>query len=204
VPNFPANPVKLPDCQQNWEYLQKQLTANGGGVAFGTVVNLGVFTLSGLTLTFTNIPQTFNHLKVEFITQSQRPAASQTGMRFAHNSVVAAQWQLAITGHGNTGAAGVFVANDTRGYLGQSPALTRTSDNYTQQGTLEIPFYARTDAFHHFIANSMMDDGNTLFQTVQVGNTYRGDTNAVTSLRIFDDAGSNLGPRSRATLYGIV
>lgn len=204
MPNFPANPVALPDCQQNWEYLQKQLTSNGSSVAFGTVVALGEFVKGTTLLSFTNIPQTFTHLRVEFIAQSGRAGVANTGMRFSHNSVGAASWEVAVMAHSfAAGATPSVSTNDTRGYLGQCPAGNRTSDNYTLQGVMDIPYYSRSDAFHHFLVHSMMDDGNTDYRIHSAGNTYRGNANAITRLDIFDDVTATLGPRTRASLYGI-
>lgn len=170
---------------------------------------IGSFTLPAASslMYFKDIPQTFTHLRVDFLAQSGRTGVPNTGMRFSHNSVGAASWQVAVMAHSfAAGATPSVSTNDTRGYLGQAPAANRASDNHVLAGTIFIPFYTRKDFFKHFIVQSMMDDGNTDYRVHSIGNTFRGDSNQIVRLDIFDDVTPtfSLGPRSKATLYGIL
>jgi hypothetical protein len=170
---------------------------------------IGDFQASGtLQLVYNNIPQTFSHLRVAFVGQSTRSGFTNTGYRFYFSTsagLISSSYQMQYFGYSSQ--SGAFVSgqspNDSRGYLGQCPAGTRSNDNYILSGTIDIPYYARGDVIKNFMVDSTMHDGSTLFQGLRVHTINNATAAAVTALTIADDAGSALGPRAAATLYGI-
>jgi hypothetical protein len=170
----------------------------------GVMTRIGDFTLSGdgKTLQYLAIPQTFSALRVEVVGQSGRAGVDNTGLRFTHNGLATANYFFAYHGWGNAGAM-QGSGSDARGYLGQTPAGNRSNDNYVGSHILEVPFYTRTDIVKEFFARGICSTGNVTIHSVSVGNVWIGDINAVSRLDIMDDVAAVLGPRAKATLYGI-
>lgn len=170
-----------------------------------TMQKIGEFTNTGTLLSFPNIPQNFSHLRVMAIGQSMRAGFANTGFRATFNGLSGAAYSFDYWGYNSAPAVySGHVGGDTRLYVGQTPAATRTNDNYVSTHIIDIPFYTLANVIHMFHANASFNDGNALMTGVNINNIWTGAAAAITRFDLSDDVGSALGPRARATLYGIL
>lgn len=204
----PPDPGRNAWVQQLSDF-DRRITALESQARVTTYQKIGDFVVadSGIHLRYDGIPQTFNHLLVQFVMQSTR-AANNTGARFAFSTAagpVSSSYEFDYYGYQiSSGVAGVYQGDaqaQTNGYLGQCPAATRLDDNHVQKGTIDIPFY-HDNNIKMFNVRSVCHDGLVLRQAVTVGNVNTSTNGAVTALLLGDDVGSVLGPRRAASLYG--
>lgn len=159
---------------------------------------LGDFTNNTTYLRFSNIPQTYKHLKVVWIGQSQRAGFANTGARCRINGLTANWYSYGYHYNGTPG--GATTRFNTSFYVGQVPALSRTSDDQVTHSILDFPFYSRGDCVKGCQITSGGDDGtNSLWSRVEGVNVETGA--AITSIDLYDDVSASLGPRSRAELW---
>lgn len=171
----------------------------------GAVTKIGDFSLvsGGTILRYSAIPQTYKHLRVLFAMQSSRAGLANTGARCTINAINTF-YETAFYGYTNAPAvSNGFVASTSTGYLGQCPAGTRGSDAYVMQGTIDIPFYSDANNIKQMFAETYSQDGVSYSAKLTLGiNNYSGVA-AIDTFSLLDDVGSVLGPRAKATLYGI-
>lgn len=173
----------------------------------GAMVKIMDFALAGTTaLRAAAIPQTFTHLRVVGIGQSQRAGVANTGLRLSHNGNTASAYQYDYYGYGAGLAANAITSGGAGAvgvYLGQTPAGSRANDNYVSQFVVDIPNYNVAGVVRMFLSNSYFHDGVNGRQSMTSGGVWMNDTNVITQLDIGDDVAGALGPRARASLYGI-
>jgi hypothetical protein len=203
--------AQTPDPFRDASDLQDRVHALEQKMLSGGMVKIADFVSNNtkLTSSVSNISQAFSHLRVFFVGQSTRPSFPNTGYRFTFSTpagVITSVYHFNYWGYGN-GAGGVIqgqVANDTRGYLGQTPAGTRTNDTCVSHGVIDIPYYTLRNTIKSFLVNTTLHDGNTLFQGLVINNVNTGTSDAVTGLSLSDDSASPLGPNIQAALYGVL
>lgn len=161
---------------------------------------LGAFTAGTTTLTFSDIPQTFRHLRVLWMAQSQRAGFQNTGGRARINNNAANFYSFGY--HYNAAPGGATTRFATSIYVGQVPAASRTSDDLVTTVAIDFPFYSRPDLAKCYAVTSSGDDGtNSLWARVQ--GAFVQDALPITRIDLFDDVLANLGPRSRAELWAL-
>jgi hypothetical protein len=176
--------------------------ASGLKWATPTMQKIGDFTLvNGNDLNFSAIPQTFKHLRVICVWQGTRAGFANTGLRFRWNALTGSYY-INYLGWATGGAYQGQIANDVYGYLGQTPAGNKAGDDYNSRHVMDFPFYSDAGTKHVLTQNSM-HDGNTRSEGSYIAHGNPGNGGAITQIDIFDDAGSQAGPRAKATLYGI-
>jgi hypothetical protein len=158
-------------------------------------VKLGDFTNNTTYLQFAGIPQTYQHLRVVWVAQSNRASYANTGGRVTINNSTAAFYTIR---YNTTTTAAARL--DTRWYIGQIPAANRTSDDLVCMVVMDFPFYSRTDISKTFTAHSAGDDGTNALGATADG-VFVQNALPITSIELKDDVGANLGPRSRAELW---
>lgn len=158
---------------------------------------LGEFTNNGTSLTFDNIPQTFRHLQVRWVAQSNRAAFQNTGGRMRINNLTANWYSYGY--HYNLTPGGATTRFSTSFYIGQMPAAGRTSDDLVVVALIDLPFYTRTLSKLIQCVSSGDDGTNSLWCRSQGANVETGAP--ISSVQLFDDVSGTLGPRSRAELW---
>lgn len=160
--------------------------------------HIGDFTNSGTVLSYSSIPQTFKHLQVRLVGQSEAPAVANSSWRMTYNGVTTAFYNYGYWTWGALGGASTRSA--TSFWLGTAPAATRTSGDMVSIFTIDIPFYAATNNNHQMQCRFSGDDGvTTLFGTI-LGSFVQTSV-AVTSIELRETATSTLGARARAELW---
>jgi len=203
MPRFtlPHRWIRNPDERLNAGFVQDNFEAveQGLDTALGSSwVRLGDFTNSGTVLSYSSIPQTFKHLQVRLVGQSEAPAVANSPWRMTYNGVTTAfynygYWNWAALGGASTRSATSF-------WLGTAPAATRTSADMVSMFTVDVPFYAATNNNHQMQCQFSGDDGtNTLFGVIN--GSFVQTSVAVTSIELRETATSTLGARARAELW---
>jgi hypothetical protein len=184
--------------------LERRVSAVEGG---GGVVPIGQVSGAGLTsMGFPVIPQTFTHLRLYVIGQSQRSGFANTGLRFRLNSDTSTNYYANYISrlHSlpadsvNSGYTGAV----SSGFLSPVPAGARATDQHTSFIVMDVPFYNRADVQKRTMVQFTYDDGSSQNAFGSVGNLWVSPS-AISSLSIMDDVGGALGPRSVASLYGV-
>lgn len=183
------------------------LTFGNDAVVLGTVATeqrsyqyIGAFTKSSTELSYSSIPQTFRHLQIRCVGQSDASAVANINWRMRFNGSTALYHNYGFWTQTNLG--GSSLRSQSWFLIGSVPGASRTSDNMVSHVTIDIPFYAATNQVHQYHCRWSGDDGtNTLFGTAY--GSFVQNTTAVTSISLFDNGGNNLGPRASAELWGI-
>jgi len=157
-------------------------------------VKLGNFSTTSNTLDYASIPQTYTHLKVIGYIQTTRGGFANTGLRLRWNGYSA-------------NYNGIYNATSTLGsvgslYLGQCPAGLKGNNNYVLRFEIMFPDYSGALIKTMHGQSSGHDGTNVLGQTFT--GVYDGGVAGISSISIFDDVGSNLGPNCAAELFGII
>lgn len=184
----------IPDrVQRNFEHLDAFSSKKAVGWR-----KLGDMANSGTVLSYSSIPQTFKHLQVRLVGQSEAAAVANSVWRMTFNSVTTAYYNYGYWTHAALGGA------SARGvasfFIGYAPAATRTSGDMVSIFTIDIPFYAATNNNHQMQCVFSGDDGtNTLFGNIN--GSFVQTSVAVTSIQIRETATSTLGARAKAELW---
>lgn len=188
----------IPDrVQRNFEHLERRNMTGGWR-------KLGNFSIGSTSLNYSSIPQTFTHLKVIFVMQSNRASYANTGglIRINGSSLGVysrSGYYVATTSGGpNKGSFGDRAAYGW--YIGQIPAGTRGTDDMVTTGEALFPFYRRAGVVRTYTAISGGDDGTNVLGFTGSG-AYMSGTAAISSLMFCDDVAGNLGPRAFAELW---
>ena len=158
---------------------------------------LGTFTINANSLTYTSIPQTYTHLRVHWVAQSNRAGFANTGGRFRINGFTTyydTYYTVPVATGTEVGAS--------FGYVGQIPAGNRTSDNYVSIVTIDLPLYLKANQLRGWAADNSGHDGTNILSGRTTG-TNRASPNAISSITLLDDVGGTLGTRSYAELWAV-
>lgn len=185
------------DLEDRVTRLEQALLGSGNMVKIADFVPTASYT----ALSVANIPQTFKHLRVEFIGNSTRAGFANTGLRFRWSGV-SGGYLTNYDGYG-AGSTQGQVSSQSLGYIGQMPSGSKVNDDYNSMVVIEFPFYSGP-GLKHALAFTSMHDGTTLSESMRTGTTNPTNGTPVTSIDILDDVSSALGPRSKASLYGIL
>ena len=162
---------------------------------------IGDFTLSGTTLSYSSIPQTYTHLQVRFIMASSRAGFQNTGGRYRWNGVSSSYSISYRTSTGTTTYTGASNTTDTSAYLGQIPSGSRASANCIARGIIDFPHYNQTYMIKTGLCSMHGWDGYNSSSGYITGTTSA-NVDAITSITLLDDAGTNLTVESAAELWG--
>lgn len=199
--SLPHRWIRNPDEKLNAGFVQDNFEAveQGLDTALGSSwVRLGDFTSSGTVLSYSSIPQTYRHLQVRLVGQSEAAAVANSSWRMTFNGVTTAFYNYGW--HYQGGLGGGSARLNTSFFLGTAPAATRTSADLVSIFTIDVPFYTATNNNHQMQCQFSGDDGtNTLFGVVN--GTFVQTAVAVTSIEIRETATSTLGARARAELW---
>lgn len=180
--------------QDNFEAVEQGLDTALGS----SWVRLGDFTSSGTVLSYSSIPQTYRHLQVRLVGQSEAAAVPNSSWRMTFNGVTTAFYNYGYHYQGVLG--GGTNRLQTSFFLGTAPAATRTSNDMVSIFYIDVPFYTATDSAKQMLTRFSGDDGtNTLFGTVY--GAFVQTSVAVTSVEIRETGTNTLGPRARAELW---
>jgi microcystin-dependent protein len=162
---------------------------------------IGDFTLSGTTLSYSSIPQTYTHLQVRFVMASSRSGFQNTGGRFRWNGITSGYslgYRISVS---TTVTNGATNATDTSAYLGQIPSGSRQTINCITRGIIDFPQYSQSYMVKTAHSTSAGWDGYSALSAVNTS-VCSNDVAAITSITLLDDAGTNLTAESSAELWG--
>jgi len=165
---------------------------------------IGTQILSGTaaTVTFSSIPQNFNHLRLVIMARSN-VAAGAANVKYVLNADSGANYDYQyITGSNATIAAGAGVGS-TLNFIGSVTAATATA-NYA--GVIESMFFGyKSTTFYKTLKSS--SSYNTASapnsQTLELVNTWR-NTAAITTIAVTDNSGGSFIIGSSFYLYGVL
>jgi hypothetical protein len=171
-----------------------ELTNAAGGTSGAASGQLGI----------NNIPPTFSHLRLVVRGQSQYGAEiDNMGIRFNGDSSANYGWMY--KGNTQAGDASGGTTAQTYGFIGWTMGTTRQNDSYVSHHIIDIPFYSLADGVKSWHSNSVYFN-NTGSSLPWAGGTSQGIrylANPLTALSVFAIS-AVLGPRARATLYGVL
>ena len=164
------------------------------------LISKNVVIVNSLTISFINIPQTFNHLKIVCMGRCTNSATVCTpGIQF--NGDTGAHYNnqlLRVTGS----SASAFVnINQDSGIISDWTAANSTS-GFPGNCIAYIPCYAQTNLFKTVIARSTDIDASGASITEIWGSSWA-STSAITSITIFEIGGGSFIPGSAFYLYGM-
>jgi len=147
------------------------------------------------TITFNNIPQGYQDLKIEYSLRSNAASSTADGNNFVVNGLanIYSWTQVYSTG---AGLGGNNLANSTS-YLGVVPAATGTA-NIFSVGTLEIPNYTGGTYKQGFV--NSVSENNTVGATAHLISNLIKTTSPITSLSLVCGNGSFV-QYSTVTIY---
>lgn len=172
-------------------------------IVTGAVEKIADGVLSGNSLSFSNIPQNYTHLKIIVWFFSARAGFANTGARLRVNgntgNIYATEWHNSLSNLHNTGQE-----QNTGGYIGQIPAGSKGRGATGSIVEIDLPFYSALDVEKKLFFTNFMDDGTNPMGRYDGGiTTLQTGTPAITSVSLHDDVYGNLPAGCRATLYGI-
>lgn len=152
-------------------------------------------------IVFNNIPQTFTDLKLVISCRANTSSVQVDGIGIQFNTDTASNYsQTQVYGDGSATASSRN-ANLNFIYAGVVNAATGTSNTFTNS-EIYIPNYIGTN-FKQIIVDRLAEN-NTTTASLGLHATLWRSTSAITSMRIYDYAGSfNFVQNSTFTLYGI-
>lgn len=172
------------------------------GAQFGAMVPIATAngTGSSTVITFANIPQTFQDLRV-VISARATDAATSDLFVIALNAVgLGFSSGTYLDGNGSSATSGR--SGDYYGVeVGKIPGANATAGIYGSL-TCDVLNYTNTTTFKTMLVRNAMDLNGSGITRLTVGFT-RKDTTAIRQLDVFTYAGGNLATGSTVTLYGI-
>jgi len=149
-------------------------------------------------ITFSNIPQNFNHLVVQLLVRCSKAATSETGiMRFNGDTGTNYSMEYLLANGGATAIVGSGPATNAYGFIGNITASTATA-NYAAHIQVYIPFYSQTN----FKKTANIFSSGFQFSQFGVLVFQWDNTAAITSITTTGNSGGYL-INSSATLHGI-
>lgn len=163
---------------------------------------IGDFTNNSTSLTYTSIPQTYQHLQVRWVAQSNRAGQANTGGRYRWNGLTSANYQITYNYVVGVSSSTGGATGQSFGYVGQIPAGSRANDNYVAECIIDFPYYTATNRIRTAHSRLSGYDG-TNYLLGNCGATNDSSIAAITSITLLDDVAGTLGPRSSAELWGL-
>jgi hypothetical protein len=175
----------------------KATTAADTGAMFPLQV-ITVGSAGASSITFSNIPNTYTHLQLRFLTI---PAtANSTVMRVGNGSIDTNSNYAKHSLNGNgTNATGQGFA--TQSYFNLMGYRVSASTIYPSVGTVDILDYANSSKNKTFRVLSGFDANGS--GEIQLNSGLWASTSAINTIRIFNEGGGNLSQYSAVALYGI-
>lgn len=163
------------------------------------LISSQVLSGTSTTITFSSIPQNFNHLRLVVMARSDG-AANNINMKCTLNSDSGSNYDYQYIAANNNVLSGSAAAASTLGFMGTIPAAS-ASASYT--GLAEVIFYCykNTTFYKTFVTKSSFNTastGNT--QYADISTTWR-NTAAITTIVITGSGNFVVG--SSFYLYGV-
>lgn len=169
-----------------------------------SIVRLGDVTLGASTtnITFSSIPSGYRALKIEIQARTDN-AGALDNIALQFNGDTAANYdQESLTGN-NVTASAVNVVGQTFVLVGATPSAGATRASIAGASTVTIPNYSSTTFEKSFHAENISVDSTAANGIARItGGSWR-NTAAITSIKLFPQAGTNFVTGTRATLYGV-
>ena len=194
----PANGLVVYDSTQNELNFYNGINWISPGIQ---LINKYVITANSLTISFINIPQNFNHLKIVCMGRCTNSSTVCTPI-IQFNSDTGSHYNsqfLRVTGASSVGAS--INSNAISGILCDWTAANSTA-NYPGNCVAEIPCYTQTTFYKTVIATSTNISGTLSPSITEIWGSSWGSTNAITSITISEAGGGSFIPGSVFYLYG--
>jgi hypothetical protein len=185
--------------------LLNQIAAiHGTGVAASTnsYESIATYTLSSFqtSITFSSIPSTYKHLQLRWIAKTDRADTDDVVyMTFNSDTGANYSWHI-LRGNGTAAIAGASTSASNIGIQYGASGSTGTTNIFTG-GVLDVLEYANTNTFKTTRSLQGLDLNGSGWIYFQSGN-WR-STNAITSITLDQQYGSNFTQYSQFALYGI-
>jgi hypothetical protein len=159
---------------------------------------------SASSITISNIPQDYKHLQIRFLVRSDRAAANSSVMSMQFNSNTGSNY----VGHylyGNGPSATVVSGVDTVSTKTNLSFITASSaaTGIFAPGVIDIVDYANTNKNKTVRALGGYDINGVGSQYVMYSSMLWLNTNAISSIRLFDYNAANFVQYTSIALYGI-
>lgn len=179
--------------------LASSLPSGGDYESIATVTATG----SSSSVTFTNIPSTFQHLQIRAIAREGSGTLSgPNGVDIRFNSDTGSNYASHRLYGDGSGAAADGSANATFATTGQWAIGTQVASGTVGAAVIDILDYASTSKFKTLRSFSGGDRG-TGFGTIWLVSGLWRSTSAISSITLFDTSSLNLASVSTFALYGI-
>jgi hypothetical protein len=155
---------------------------------------------STATISFSSIPQTYQHLQIRLFARSTTAAGNSNAYIQFNGVTLAAYSYHELTGSGSNPAGAAGSASVTGPRICNYPAASSTASMFGA-GIIDILDYANTSKNTTYRSSNGNDQNGSGYSILFSGAWY--DTNAVTSILIGDNSGGNFVQYTSAALYGI-
>lgn len=152
------------------------------------------------SVSFTNIPQTFNQLRLICMARTSRVFAFDT-LGFQFNSDTGANYTT-LAYDNNNGTSNTFANVSLTRSEPVVVAGASAATNCVGSGIVDIAYYSNTTFFKNINGTSLLGSLSTT-QFTRVGGGVWSNTNAITSITIFSTSSANFVNGSIFTLYGV-
>lgn len=189
-------------------YVETAVATGGGGAA---PIEEIVLSASASSVSFSSIPDTYRHLRIEYIARTDLTSgpSGSFDMRFnddstaGHYSAVASYRSVNHT-NGEAGSRSddkILAIGSAPGAYGDIPA------GHSGQGTIHVPYYCATTPFYRRANAVSGQHGRTGFDSEVLVMTSSGSwfsTSSITKVTLFNSSGANFIAGCRFALYGEV
>ena len=172
-------------------------------IVLNSFESIATFTGSSTSnIEFTNIPGTYQHLQIRFISKDTRTNATLNNVNLNINSDTGANYTDHIL-YGNGGGTVVSYGGDAAlGYaaMGLSPSGNSTASVFGV-GVIDILDYANTNKFKTLRSFHGVDSNGS--GSIRFRSSLWQNTNAITSIKMLVENNGNFNSSSHFALYGI-
>jgi hypothetical protein len=156
------------------------------------------------TFDFTSIPQTYKHLKIEFLARSDRAANTSDGAKIRFNNDNGNNY-VGLVQFMNAAGAPAKVEQNTAGAPTQFSFVTAASSpaNWFNNSEITIFDYTNTNLFKSWQARGMQTPNTGVSFFIYDAQGVWLSASAITRVQLFPTTGTNFKTHSSARLYGI-
>lgn len=153
-------------------------------------------------ITFSNIPQIYQHLQIRVLCKDLGNFGSYYNLRARFNNDSGSNYaRHALDGSGSSASAFGFASIDSTG-VGHVINNSSTQTSCFSTNIIDILDYASTSKTK--TVRSLMGSDWNAGGGVRIGSSLWNSTAAVTSITMFSDSGSNFAQYTTASLYGVI
>jgi hypothetical protein len=167
--------------------------AAGAGGSYESIATVTVGSGGSATVSFTSIPATYTHLQIRGIART----ATNVSLGLQFNSDTGSNYSRHFLNSNGSSVAAGGAANTTNSYAG----TTATATSAFGANIIDVLDYANTNKYKTTRTLSGGDNNGSGFVQFMSG-SWR-NTNAVTSIDIFQVDGDTITQYSQFALYGI-